>query len=177
MNFLYGILKHINFLTLLTGQTLPVHHDVPLFTSLDKSKSPVWLQVALALSKLRYDEEVRQIQFVGYINGDKNDHKKGGEFVFWPEGATGAKHEVAADPNSAVIVDGVHVAHGVSEWHPKGILKTPPENGKDDNLHLEFDEQKNKWIVFRNGKPSDTYAEEELRMSIGTCHQTDYLLF
>ena len=33
----------------------------------------VWLQVALALSNMRREKEVRQIQFVGYVNGDRED--------------------------------------------------------------------------------------------------------
>ena len=58
----------------------------------------VWLQVALALSNMRREKEVRQIQFVGYVNGDREDKKQGGEFVFWPEGANGPRHEVPANP-------------------------------------------------------------------------------
>ena len=88
----------INLLVMLPGQALPVHYDVPLFTDLAKSAAPVWLQVALALSNLHREKEVRQIQFVGYVNGDEQDTTQGGEFVFWPEGPTGPKRKVPANP-------------------------------------------------------------------------------
>lgn len=88
----------INLLVMLPGQALPVHYDVPLFTDLAKSAAPVWLQVALALSNLRRDKEVRQIQFVGYVNGNEQDTTQGGEFVFWPEGPEGPRRKVQANP-------------------------------------------------------------------------------
>ena len=88
----------INLLVMLPGQALPVHYDVPLFTDLAKSAAPVWLQVALALSNLHREKEVRQIQFVGYVNGDEKDTTQGGEFVFWPEGPSGPKKQVSANP-------------------------------------------------------------------------------
>ena len=142
----------INLLVMLPGQALPVHYDVPLFTDLAKSAAPVWLQVALALSNLRREKEVRQIQFVGYVNGDEKDTTQGGEFVFWPEGPNKPRQQVSANPNSAIVVDGVHIAHGVSEWQPNGQRRAPPNHGKDDDSKVVYNEETNKWVLVKNGE-------------------------
>lgn len=58
--------------------------------------------------------------------------------------------------NSAIVVDGVHVAHGVAEWQPKGLNRSPPQHTKDDDSHVTYDEETQKWTLFRNGVKYDT---------------------
>ena len=58
--------------------------------------------------------------------------------------------------NSAIVVDGVHVAHGVAEWQPKGLKRSPPQHTKDDDSHVTYDEETQKWTLFRNGVKYDT---------------------
>lgn len=113
----------------------------------------VWLQVAYALSGLPREEEIRQVQFVAYLNGDKNGYENGGDFVYWPNGPDQPSKSVPAVKNAALITDGVHIAHGVTEWHPKGIKQIPPKLQKDDLNTIQYIGD-NKWQIFINGKPS-----------------------
>lgn len=60
--------------------------------------------------------------------------------------------------NSAIVVDGVHIAHGVAEWQPNGQRRAPPNHGKDDDSHVVFDEASGKWILIKNDKVEATWV-------------------
>lgn len=89
---------------------------------------------------------------MSYISGDKNDDKKGGDFTYWPSGPNGPMKKRPAVQNAAIVTDGVHVAHGVTEWHPSGVKKSPPKLMKDDHNVIQYIGD-NKWQIFVNGNP------------------------
>ena len=160
-----GILKNVvmTMLVMLPGQTVPVHYDIPLFSDLTKANAPAWLQVAYALSGLNKEREIRQVQTITYLTGNASDSKQGGDFVYWPEGPKGPMKSFPVVSNSAIVTDGVHVAHAVKVWKPEASADAPMLN-KDDNNEIKYigDE---KWQIFVNGKGGKIYEESELRMS------------
>ena len=134
--------SHYNLVVLLPGQTLPVHFDIPSFDFIDKNRAPAWLQVALALSKLKEENEIKQIQVVSYLNGNKFDSDQGGELVIWPHGAEGRKRTIHVTSNTGVIMDGVHVAHGVALWNLELSKKRQPLHvDKDDDAYIQYNKQ------------------------------------
>ena len=114
----------------------------------------VWLHVAYALSGLAEEEEIRQVQFVSYLSGDEHPDN-GGDFTYWPDGPDRPKKTRPVRKNSALVTDGVHVAHGVTEWHPNGNRQRAPELSKDDNNKIEYIGN-GKWQITVNGKPTQS---------------------
>ena len=55
--------------------------------------------------------------------------------------------------NSAIITDGVHIAHGVSQWNPRHENLSPPTLRKDDNNDIRYIGDNN-WQLFVNDKPN-----------------------
>ena len=58
--------------------------------------------------------------------------------------------------NSAIVVDGVHIAHGVAEWQPNGQRRSPPNHSKDDDSNVVFDQASNKWVLYKNNEVEAT---------------------
>ena len=160
-----GILKNVfmTMLVMLPGQTVPVHYDIPLFSDLTKANAPAWLQVAYALSGLNKEREIRQVQTITYLTGNASDSNQGGDFVYWPAGPQGPTKSIPVVSNSAIVTDGVHVAHAVKVWKPESSVDAPMLN-KDDKNEIKYIGNE-KWQIFINGKGEKVYEESELRMS------------
>ena len=160
-----GILRNVvmTMLIMLPGQTVPVHYDIPLFSDLPKANAPAWLQVAYALSGLNKDREIRQVQTITYLTGNASNSNQGGDFVYWPEGPQGPMESFPVVANSAIVTDGVHVAHAVKVWQPESGHSAPKLN-KDDQNEIRYIGD-SKWQIFINGVGEKVYEESELRMS------------
>ena len=92
---------------------------------------------------------------MSYISGDKKDTKKGGDFTYWPHGPDGPMKQVPAVRNTAIVTDGVHIAHAVTEWQPNNVRRSPPKLLKDDKNVIQYIGE-NKWQIFVNGDPRTT---------------------
>ena len=107
---------------LLPGQETPIHYDTPYFKRIGRSTAPVWLLVALKQSGLWADEEIKHTQVVAYIHGNRTKPGiNGGDFVFYPHGATGEKVAFKPRYNTGIFLDGTKTAHGVEPYEPKAI--------------------------------------------------------
>ena len=91
------------------------------------------------------------MQFISYLSGNGEDN--GGEFTFWPKGPNGQIKSQRPIRNSAIITDGVHIAHGVSQWNPRHENLSPPTLRKDDNNDIRYIGDNN-WQLFVNDKPN-----------------------
>ena len=91
---------------------------------------------------------------MSYLSGNENSNN-GGDFTYWPEGPNGPKKVRPVRKNSALVTDGVHVAHGVTEWHPNGVKKQAPKLNKDDKNSIQYIGD-GKWQIMVNGKPTET---------------------
>lgn len=108
--------------------------------------------MAYAQSKLSVNEQIKQVQYIAYLSGDKNDHNNGGDFVYWPDGASKPYQKIPAIKNTVIITDGARVAHGVTEWHPNGVKQQAPALNKDNENIIQYIGD-NKWQLFVNGAP------------------------
>ena len=97
---------------LLPGQELAVHTDVPEFRGISRRDHPQWLCVVMHHSGL-FDRWRMPIATAVSWYQDA----RGGEFAFYPDGASapGIAHQVQA--NTAVILDTDTVFHGVDRVH------------------------------------------------------------
>ncbi|CBY39866.1 unnamed protein product, partial [Oikopleura dioica] len=112
---------------------------------------------------LNKEREIRQVQTITYLTGNASDSEQGGDFVYWPEGPKGPMKSLPVVSNSAIVTDGVHVAHAVKVWKPESSADAPMLN-KDDNNEIKYIGNE-KWQIFINGKGAKVYNESELRMS------------
>src|SRR5262245_5660199 len=93
---------------LVPGQELAVHTDVPEFRGANRTRFPQWLMVVMHHSGLFAAWRMPIVTAVSWFS-----ECRGGEFVFYPDGADGAAVTLPAKRNTAVVLDTDTVFHGV----------------------------------------------------------------
>jgi hypothetical protein len=140
---------------LVAGQELAVHTDVPEFRGANRRKFPQWLMVAMHHSGLFGAWRMPIVTAVSWLNDCR-----GGEFVFYPDGAEAAAATLPAKRNSAVVLDTDSVFHGVDRVDPRATM-APLRPG----MHLCF-EGAGRWAVRSDDAVVATYSWENIRFSI-----------
>jgi hypothetical protein len=100
---------------LVPGQELAVHTDVPEFRGVSRKTHPQWLCVAMHHSGLFDEWRMPIATAVSWFHDCA-----GGEFAFYPSGATGAPVAQAVRYNTAILLDTDSVFHGVDRVKETG---------------------------------------------------------
>jgi hypothetical protein len=139
------------------GQELALHTDVPEFRGVNRKLHPQWLLVAMRHSELFEDWRMPIATGVAWFHDCD-----GGEFAFYPDGATGPPvyHKVAY--NTALLVDTDSVFHGVDRVAPGDATELP---ALKPGMQLAFDGD-GRWSVRDGDAIVATYPWGELRFSI-----------
>lgn len=140
---------------LLPGQELAVHTDVPEFRGANRKKYPQWLMVVMHHSGLFDDWRMPIVTGVAWFS-----ECRGGEFVFYPDGADGPAVTLPARQNTAVLLDTDSVFHGVDRVAEVGPL--PP---LAPGMTLTFDGD-GRWSVRAGAETVATYRGGDLRFSV-----------
>ena len=98
------------------GQELAVHTDVPEFRGVSRKTHPQWLCVAMHHSGLFDNWRMPIATGVSWYHDCE-----GGEFAFFPEGATGAPVAHRVRFNTAILLDTDSVFHGVDRVKDNGV--------------------------------------------------------
>jgi len=156
----------LGILIALPGQTVPMHYDVPYFFGATRFHLPQWLLVVMDSSKLFKDIRIPQVQGVAYLHQWENNlyNQSGGQFFYYPEEPGGKI--MAIDPifNSAIVLDGSIVIHGVDVFKPDYPDFPILDKSDINELHYEGNDQ---WKVYVNGKPKfNSYHSKDLRISL-----------
>jgi len=140
---------------LVPGQELAVHTDVPEFRGVNRTKDPEWLMVVMHHSGLFDRWRIPIATGVAWFHGCR-----GGDFAFYPDGFLGPSTTVAADHNTAVVLDTDSVFHGVD---PVG--RDAPLAPLRPGMQLVFDGA-GRWSIRDGDAIVASYAWDELRLSI-----------
>ena len=140
---------------LVPGQELAVHTDVPEFRGANRTKYPQWLMVVMHHSGLFAEWRMPIVTAVSWFS-----ECRGGEFVFYPEGAGGAPVTLAAKRNTAVVLDTDSVFHGVDP-----VAASGPMASLRPGMHLTFDGE-GRWSIRAGGETVARYRWDELRFSV-----------
>jgi hypothetical protein len=140
---------------LVAGQELAVHTDVPEFRGANRRRFPQWLMVAMHHSGLFDAWRMPIVTAVSWLN-----ECRGGEFVFYPDGAHGEAATLPAKRNSAIVLDTDSVFHGVDRVDPQTTV-APLRPG----MHLRF-EGDGGWAVRSDDAVIARYDWESIRFSI-----------
>eukprot|EP00042_Codosiga_hollandica_P045063 m.452279 g.452279 ORF g.452279 m.452279 type:complete len:465 (+) comp56927_c0_seq2:82-1476(+) len=146
----------------LPGQTVAAHLDVPWFWGGTRFNIPQWLLIAMEQSKLWSHLRVHQTQGVAYLHEWVNPEEDGGGFFFYPNGTEGDAVVVPPVYNTALVLDGSTIVHGVDLFRPDRHL---PDLSPNDPNELRYvgDE---KWDLFDGQKVIKTYHTHDLRISL-----------
>ncbi len=140
----------------LPGQELAVHTDVPEFRGANRKVLPQWLLVAMHHSGLFEDWRMPIATCVSWYHDSD-----GGEFVFYPEGATANPVIHTIKSNTAVIVDTDSIFHGVGRMKEgsqelpelqRGMTIAPEGNGN--------------WNVIDGHQTVASYTWNDMRLSV-----------
>jgi hypothetical protein len=140
---------------LVPGQELAVHTDVPEFRGADRTRYPQWLMVVMHHSGLFDAWRMPIVTGVAWFSTCR-----GGEFVFYPEGATGPPTVLPARENTAILLDTDSVFHGVDRVGD-GAPAPPIRPG----MQLAFAGD-GRWTLQDGADVVATYAWQELRFSV-----------
>jgi hypothetical protein len=99
----------------LPGQELAVHTDVPEFRGLNRKNVPQWLLVVMHHSGLFDAWRLPIATGIAWFG-----ESEGGDLVYWPDGPGGPPARMAADHNTAAVLDTDSVFHGVARVGPEG---------------------------------------------------------
>lgn len=103
------VVPNIVFANLLVpGQELAVHTDVPEFRGMNRTRDPQWLLVVMHHSGLFERWRMPIATGVSWFRDGR-----GGEFVFYPDGPTGAPRALPVRHNTAILLDTDSTFHGV----------------------------------------------------------------
>ncbi|HZR80114.1 MAG TPA: hypothetical protein VFD92_03370 [Candidatus Binatia bacterium] len=141
---------------LLPGQELAVHTDVPEFRGMSRMSDPQWLLVAMHHSGLFERWRLPIVTAVAYF-----DECAGGEFAFYPEGASGPARTLPVRHNTAVILDTDSVFHGVD----RVAERDKPLPALAPGMRLTFAGEGN-WRIGADDAPLATYRWGEIRFSV-----------
>jgi hypothetical protein len=141
---------------LLPGHDLALHTDVAEYRGLDREQNPLWLLVAMHHSGLFERWRVRVATCTSWYQDCE-----GGEVIFYPEGAAGARVELPARFNTGLLFDADSVFHGVRPV--RGAA--PPAPAADQEMHLDFAGSE-RWQVVSGDRVLCEYGFDEFRFSI-----------
>ncbi len=141
---------------LVPGQELAVHTDVPEFRGASRMNQPQWLLVAAHHSRLFERWRMPIATGVAWFG-----NPKGGEFVFYPEGALGQPIALPAKHNSAIVLDTDSAFHGVDRVSEAGASLA--ELARD--MQLEF-VGNGSWRLHRGDREIARYQWDDLRFSV-----------
>jgi len=147
---------------LVPGQELAIHTDVPEFRGLNRKNAPQWLLVCMLHSKLFESWRVPIVTCVAWFGGNA-----GGAFTFYPEGAAGRRESIAADHNTAIVLDTDRVFHGVERVKSASLEETSSDRIADvgSGATLEFVGD-GRWYMQTSGGDDCVYHWADLRYSI-----------
>lgn len=164
-------LFQFDVILMLPGQELPMHLDIPYFWGADRKNIPHWLLVLMKQSGLFEDKFIPQVQGVSWLSKhqfnklEMESLKNGGNFYFYPYRNHTEKYVLAkSDFNSALLVDGTQVVHGVERF--KADFEQPPLE-KNNHFYLSYEKETNQWGLFkRDGYLLKKYKNDDLRVSL-----------
>lgn len=141
---------------LVPGQELAVHTDVPEFRGVNRKKHPQWLIVAMHHSGLFERWRMPIATGVSWFHDCG-----GGEFAFYPEGATGKPVAHPVHYNTALLMDTDTVFHGVDR-----VAETAaPVDKLRPGMRLKHVEG-DRWIMADGEDAVAEYRWNQLRYSI-----------
>ena len=165
-------LFQFDVIIMLPGQELPMHLDLPYFWNADRRNIPHWLLILMKKSTLFNDRFIPQVQGVSWLS--KHQHKKskeesrqtGGNFFFYPYKNETEKYILSrSDFNSALLVDGTHVVHGVERFMSE---RDSPPIEKNRLYYVSYNKNKNSWDLIDsiNDTILSSYLDDEVRISL-----------
>lgn len=171
----------LDLLLMLPGQELPMHLNVPYFWGADRNTLPQWLLVIMKKSKLFDHLFIPQVQGFNWLDleeyvssGAKDEYVdlngEGGDFYFYPYLPVQKKNPLSQEdeiskenvnkyiilkqvPNSAIVLDGAQIIHGVDRYRYYDI---PPLFSHNHHYKIRFNKDRNLWVLY-------DYKENELR--------------
>lgn len=180
----------LDSLLILPGQELPMHLNVPYFWQADRTHLPHWLLVLMKKSKLFNHIFIPQVQGINWINFDENFQPQesdyvdlngeGGDFYFYPYlpqlvETNDGKHEKSKEnmqkyvilksiPNSAVLLDGAQVIHGVDRYKPNEV---PPLFGHSHHYTINYDKNAERWYLYDSqNEYLKSYYQNDLKILV-----------
>jgi hypothetical protein len=140
------------------GQELAVHTDVPEFRGCNRKLMPQWLLVAMHHSGLFDAWRMPIATGVAWFHDCD-----GGEFAYYPDGATGAPVAKQVNYDTALLFDADSVFHGVDRIAAEGagVEMAPLRPG----MALDFDGDR-RWVVHGGDDEVAHYKWDELRFSV-----------
>lgn len=166
-------LFQFDVIVMVPGQELPMHLDLPYFWNADRRNIPHWLLVLMKKSNLFNDRFIPQVQGVAWLSkhqygkkSDEESRKTGGNFFFFPYKNDSDKHVISkSDFNSAVLVDGTHVVHGVERYMPE---RERPPIEKNELYYVAYNQKNDSWDLFdtKHKRILASYADNEVRVSL-----------
>lgn len=133
------------------------HLDVPVFRGLTRADHPLWLLQNMMFSGLFEPWRIKLATAVSWFY-----EGTGGDFHYWPDGASAAGHVVSAPyGNVAVLADNERTYHGVS---PVGGATAPFVQGltRDCLLHRVTDG----WEIRQDGVAMAHGGDDEVRITV-----------
>jgi hypothetical protein len=140
---------------LVPGQELAVHTDVPEFRGANRTRYPQWLMVVMHHSGLFGAWRMPIVTGVAWFSACR-----GGEFVYYPDGADGMPARLPARHNTAILLDTDSVFHGVDRVGE--VDATPPLR---PGMKLAFAGD-GRWTLSDRETAVATYRWDELRFSV-----------
>jgi hypothetical protein len=146
----------------LPGQTVASHLDVPWFWGATRFNVPQWLLIAMEQSKLWSHLRLPQTQGVAYLHSWVNHLTDGGGFFYYPNGTERSVVVVPPEFNTALVLDGSTIVHGVDVFRPDQPL---PDIDPNDHNELRYlgDEH---WELSNGKAVIRQYHTHDLRMSL-----------
>jgi hypothetical protein len=165
-------LFQFDVILMVAGQELPMHLDIPYFWTADRKNIPHWLLVVMKRSKLFDHLFIPQVQGVSWLSKHQYEKletesiKNGGNFFFYPYKEQGEKYILAKSQyNSALLVDGTQVIHGVERFMPDH--EQPPME-KNNEYYLAYNKAENSWSLHEkaSNRYLSKYPNENIRVSL-----------
>jgi hypothetical protein len=141
---------------LVPGQELAVHTDVPEFRGVSRKRDPQWLIVAMHHSRLFERWRIPIATGVAWFG-----NPRGGEFVFYPEGAFGPPVAIPVRHNTAIVLDTDSVFHGVDRVR-EDKARLPDVRPGVELVHAGD----GRWQLEQDGDVLGRYAWDDLRFSV-----------
>lgn len=140
------------------GQELATHTDVPEFRGCNRKVMPQWLLVVMLHSGLFEPWRLPIATGVAWFHDCD-----GGEFAYYPDGASGAPIAHQVQFNTALVFDADSVFHGVDRVASAGDAIAPLKPG----MQLRHDKGE-RWKVLAEDRSTEiaSYAWSELRFSV-----------
>lgn len=156
---------------LVPGQELAIHTDVPEFRGVNRKNVPQWLLVCMLHSGLFDAWRIPILTCVSWFGA-----AAGGAFTFYPYGPKRERVAIAAQHNSAIIIDTDRYFHGVERvGHSSRVAARdmPDINGQSQLVFIGED----RWQLRTNGETQRNYTWSDIRYSIswkGYCFEDAY---